>query len=128
MCRWSFLKSERLNLETVTSSPPQPWYVYIVCCVDGTLYTGITCDVRRRLVEHNESPQGAKYTRARRPVSLVFVEAAASRSGAARRESSIKRMTRQAKIALVAEAYDQDRNALLAAGGSASSVRALRRV
>ena len=78
------------------------WYVYIVKCRDGSLYTGITTDVERRLKEHNETSKGAKYTKARRPVSLVFQEEAADKSAAAKREYQIKQMKRQTKEALIA--------------------------
>jgi len=78
------------------------WYVYIVKCRDGSLYTGITTDVERRLKEHNETSKGAKYTKARRPVSLVFQEEAADKSVAAKREYQIKQMKRQTKEALIA--------------------------
>jgi len=66
------------------------------------LYTGITTDVERRLKEHNETSKGAKYTKARRPVSLVFQEEAADKSAAVKREYQIKQMKRQAKEALIA--------------------------
>jgi putative endonuclease len=70
-------------------------------CADGTLYTGITTDVARRIAEHNgESGLGARYTRSRRPVQLVYVEAAANRAGAARREAAIKKLDRVRKLAL----------------------------
>jgi putative endonuclease len=70
-------------------------------CADGTLYTGITTDVARRIAEHNgESGLGARYTRSRRPVQLVHVEAAANRAGAARREAAIKKLDRVRKLAL----------------------------
>lgn len=77
------------------------WHVYMVRCADGSLYTGVAKDVARRLEEHNGDDRlGAKYTRARRPVALVYREPASSRSEAARRESEIKRMSKQAKEAL----------------------------
>ena len=66
------------------------------------MYTGITTDVERRLKEHNKTSKGAKYTKARRPVSLVFQEEAADKSIAAKREYQIKQMKRQAKEALIA--------------------------
>jgi putative endonuclease len=68
-----------------------PWYVYILRCSDNTLYTGITNDVDRRISEHNQGT-GAKYTRGRAPVELVFVETTRNRSEASRREWAIKRM------------------------------------
>lgn len=74
------------------------WFVYIVSCADGTLYTGITTDVARRLAEHNgENGLGARYTRTRRPVALVYTEPADSRAAAARREAAIKRLPRARK-------------------------------
>jgi putative endonuclease len=72
-------------------------------CADGSLYTGITTDVARRIAEHNgESGLGARYTRGRRPVQLVHVETAANRAEAARREAAIKRLGRARKLALCA--------------------------
>ncbi len=77
------------------------WYVYILRCADGTLYTGVTTDPARRLREHNAGGKlGARYTRARRPVALIHQEPAASRAEACRREAAIKRMNREAKHAL----------------------------
>jgi putative endonuclease len=76
------------------------WYVYLLRCADGTLYTGITTDPRRRLRQHNSGRTGARYTRARRPVELVHLEAVASRSAAARREAAIRRLGHAAKAAL----------------------------
>ena len=81
------------------------WSVYIVRCADGSLYTGIAIDVERRLAEHNADDRlGARYTRARRPVTLEYSEARDGRSDAARRESEIKRYDRAAKEQLIAEA------------------------
>ncbi len=69
------------------------WYVYMVSCRDQSLYTGITKDIHRRLEEHNSSPKGAKYTRSRRPVKLVYYEKMHSRSEATKRERQIKQMS-----------------------------------
>lgn len=81
------------------------WFVYIARCADDSLYTGIARDVERRIDEHNQPGRlGAKYTRARRPVILVYQEAHASRSEATRREYEIKRLVRLAKEALIAGA------------------------
>lgn len=78
------------------------WYVYLLRCADGSLYTGIATDTRRRVREHNhDNRRGAAYTRGRRPVRLVYREAAPTRSAAARREAAIKRMPRAAKEVLV---------------------------
>ena len=78
-----------------------PWYVYIVRCADDTLYTGITTGPARRVQEHNsDGRQGARYTSSRRPVSLVYVEGAPSRSVATQRELIIKKMDRHHKLEL----------------------------
>lgn len=76
------------------------WYVYMVRCADSTFYTGIARDVERRITEHNEDKVGAKYTRGRRPVKLVYSEPAESRSAASKREHAIKQLSRQEKAAL----------------------------
>ena len=78
-----------------------PYFIYILQCNDDTLYTGITTDVERRLSEHNSSPKGAKYTKARRPVSLVHTEELADRSSACKREYAIKQLSRDEKKALI---------------------------
>ena len=71
----------------------QKWVVYIVECADGTLYTGVSTDLSRRLRQHNgELKGGAGYTRARRPVRLVWSEAAADRAGVQRREYVVRRL------------------------------------
>ena len=77
------------------------WYLYIVECSDGSLYTGITTDIDRRVKEHNNSKRGAKYTRSRRPVTLVMVEEHVSRALAATREAQIKSLTRKQKLELI---------------------------
>ena len=86
------------------------WFVYIVRCADGTLYTGMTKDVARRVAEHNaRGMAGASYTRGRRPVVLLYTEVLVSRSAAARREYAIKQLTRRGKDALVRAARPQQR-------------------
>ena len=78
------------------------YYVYIVRCADDTLYTGIATDLERRIEEHNSSDKGAKYTRARRPVSLVYSEEYVDRSSASKREYEIKKkMSRVEKLKLI---------------------------
>ena len=72
------------------------WWVYMLRCQDGTLYTGATCDIPRRLAAHN-SGKGAKYTRGRRPVELVYYEQFETKEEAMRREWEIKQMTREEK-------------------------------
>jgi putative endonuclease len=74
--------------------------VYILQCADGTLYTGWTTDLEQRLRAHN-SGQGAKYTRGRRPVSLVYWEEQPNRSAAQRREAAIRRLSRADKLKLI---------------------------
>lgn len=80
----------------------KPYVVYILECNDGTLYTGITCELKRRLQQH-EHGQASKYTRVRRPVVLRYVEAGGDRSWALRREWEIKQLTRKQKQELIRE-------------------------
>lgn len=84
------------------SADTTTWHVYIIRCADGTLYTGVTTDIDKRIWQHNHSPRGARYTRARRPVQLVYSETAADRAAACRREAAIKRCARSGKEALIA--------------------------
>ncbi len=78
-----------------------PYIVYILRCADDTLYTGITNDLSRRVNEHNHSDKGAKYTRARRPVGLIYSEECIDRSIASKREYAIKKMKRVEKLELI---------------------------
>ncbi len=78
-------------------------YVYMLRCADGTLYSGWTSDLTRRLAAHNGSAAGAKYTRARRPVTLVHCEPCADQSEAMRREAALKKLSRTEKEALIAQ-------------------------
>lgn len=77
------------------------YFTYIVECKDKTLYCGIATDLQRRLTEHNNSKLGAKYTRARRPVKLVYSRKFKTRAAACREEARIKALDRQSKIALL---------------------------
>src|SRR3954469_5380128 len=77
-----------------------PWVVYVVRCRDGSLYTGISNDVEARVAVHNQG-RGARYTRSRRPVTLVYLERRRSRSTALQREASIKALSRAEKWGLV---------------------------
>ncbi|MES9858098.1 MAG: GIY-YIG nuclease family protein [Sedimenticola sp.] len=77
------------------------WYVYLLRCRDNSLYTGITTDLERRLHEHNHSAKGARYTRARRPVVLVYCEQVKDRASACRREWEIRQLNATAKRALI---------------------------
>jgi len=86
----------------MTSKVVHNWHVYIVECADKTLYTGITKDVEKRLVEHNtDNKLAAKYTRVRRPVELMYQESCTSRSTATKREMAIKCLSRQEKQQLI---------------------------
>ena len=76
------------------------WKLYILRCCDGSLYTGITTDVEKRIDVHN-SGKGAKYTRSRRPVELVYSEHCADHSAALKRELEIKAMTREEKLKMI---------------------------
>lgn len=78
-------------------------YAYLVRCADGTLYAGWTTDLTRRVQAHNAG-RGAKYTRSRRPVALVYYEAFGTREEALRREAALKRLSRGEKLALIAAA------------------------
>ncbi len=75
------------------------WHVYLLQCADATLYCGITNDLERRVGVHNAGQ--VKYTRGRLPVTLAYSEPAVDRSAATRREAAIKRLRREAKLALV---------------------------
>ena len=77
------------------------WFVYILECKDKTLYTGITNNLNKRIEQHNNSPEGAKYTRARRPVRCVYQEKQKNRSEATKREMVIKKMSRIEKLSLI---------------------------
>ncbi len=76
------------------------WFVYMVRCSDKSLYTGITTDVERRVAEHN-GEGGARYTRSRNPVTLVYKEHIESRSLASKREIAIKKLTKKQKETLI---------------------------
>ena len=77
------------------------WWVYVVRCADGSLYTGVARDLAARIAAHNAG-RGARYTRGRGPVTLVYREPAADRASAQRREAAIKRLPATAKAALAA--------------------------
>lgn len=77
------------------------WWVYILRCADGSLYTGVTTDVLRRWAEHNGGPRGARYTRARRPVVPVLCVAVPDRAGACRLEARLKALPRARKERLI---------------------------
>lgn len=82
------------------------WFVYMLRCSDGSLYTGYTDDVQRRLSVHN-SGKGAKYTRSRLPVEVVYREEVPDKSAAMRREAAIKKLTRKQKMLLMETAEQE---------------------
>jgi len=75
--------------------------MYVVECADSTLYTGITTDIERRLNEHNMSAKGAKYTRSRRPVKLIYHETFTDRSEASKAEAKFKKLKRKVKLDII---------------------------
>lgn len=77
------------------------WHVYIIRCDDGSLYTGISTDVERRFADHRDTRRGARYFGGRTPLEVVWREAGHSRSSAARREASIKKLSRAGKLELI---------------------------
>ena len=77
------------------------YYLYILKCADKTLYTGITTDLKRRVVEHNDSKLGARYTSSRRPVKVVFVKKFKNRASASKEEARIKKLKRSKKLELI---------------------------
>lgn len=85
-------------------------YTYILRCRDGSLYTGWTKDIEKRVGEHNAG-KGAKYTRARRPVRLVYYEAFETKEEAMSRERAIKRLAKEAKERLIKEGETSEREA-----------------
>lgn len=84
------------------ASENNAWWVYLVQCADGTLYTGITTDTTRRLRQHNgDLSGGARYTASRRPVTLVFRQSCRNRSEASREEHRLRTLPRQQKLSLI---------------------------
>ena len=91
--------------EEIVTTATSNWFVYMVRCNDESLYTGIAIDVERRIDEHNGTGKtGSKYTRARRPVKLVYQEQHVSRSEALKREMQIKDLLKQDKEILIHDA------------------------
>lgn len=94
-------ENQRLKGYRVRNKDHGTWKVYMVRCSDGTLYTGITKDIAKRIMAHNSDRDGARYTRSRRPVSLVYSEKAESKAAAARREYQLKKLPRAEKDRLI---------------------------
>jgi len=77
------------------------YHLYILKCADDTLYTGITVDLARRVEEHNTSKLGAKYTKCRRPVELLFSKSFRTRSAATKEEARVKKLSREEKLEII---------------------------
>ncbi len=77
------------------------WYFYTLLCADGSYYAGVTTSLKRRLHEHNNTQRGAKYTKTRRPVKLIYSASYSSRSEAQRAEYAFKKLNRKQKEAIV---------------------------
>ena len=85
------------------------WFVYILRCGDGSLYTGVTTDPQRRLRQHRgEIKGGARYTRARMPIDMVYLEPRSNRSDATKREAQIKRLKVKDKEALIFNQFEPE--------------------
>src|SRR5438477_12834321 len=95
-------------MSAIPTGAEGPWYLYMVECRDGSLYTGITNDLERRVAQHNDG-SGARYTRSRRPVRVRYREVCENRSIALVRECSIRLLSPKEKRALIA-AYDSTNN------------------
>ena len=93
------------------------WAVYIVRCADDSLYTGVSNAVEQRIETHNTG-QGARYTRSRLPVTLVYEEPVADRGAALSREFAIKSLSRESKQKLIAGCLDEDMKAVVSAANS----------
>jgi len=92
-----------MKAPTSDPTPPEPevaWFLYLICCKDGALYTGITTDVDRRFAEH-QSGKGAKYLRGKAPLTLVFQQKLGSHSAALKVEASIKKLSKADKEIII---------------------------
>ena len=96
----SMQKKSRIMKRKAIDSPGAGWFVYVVRCRDGSLYTGITNALERRLSRH-DAGKASRYTRSRLPVRLVYQEPSENRSSALKREWAIKAMTRRGKLAMI---------------------------
>ncbi len=85
------------------TSTAKTWWIYLLRCNDNSLYAGVTTDIKRRVKEHNTSKLGAKYTRARRPVALAYLETAENKSVACQREYKIRKLSKVQKEKLVSQ-------------------------
>ena len=98
--KWAADKKRVMNTINEIIAPPEDYYVYIIRCNDGTLYTGVAKDVNRRFKEHTEG-RGAKYTRAHHPEEIVYTERIAGKGKALKREYEIKQLSREKKLELI---------------------------
>ncbi len=83
------------------------WFMYVVRCSDGSLYAGVTKNLKRRILEHNYGTRGAKYTRSRRPVEVVYEEECSDHSDALKKEWAFKRLSKARKERRVAESKNK---------------------
>ena len=83
------------------------WFMYVVRCSDGSLYTGVTKNLKRRVLEHNYGTRGAKYTRSRRPVEVVYEEECSDHSDALKKEWAFKKLSKTRKERRVAESKNK---------------------
>jgi putative endonuclease len=104
-CQNGEAKFYKVNGEDIFVTPISRWKVYMLRCSDDTLYTGVTTDLKRRVNEHNTSNLGAKYTRAKRPVELVYFENCDDKVDATKREYAIKQLSRKQKLKLIDATY-----------------------
>ena len=109
LLRRSFFSESEQRSGYASIEPMKEWHVYILRCKDGSLYTGITTDIERRLEQHNAG-KGASYTRSRRPVTLAWHEKMASESAARKREAEIKKWTREEKMNFLIKKHGQARD------------------
>jgi putative endonuclease len=101
------LSAKKQKVKQVAKS----WFFYVLSCSDNSLYTGITTDVDRRVSEHNKK-KGAKYTRSRLPVSLLYVRKMKDRSTASKLEARFKKLKRTEKLSQLCKMVEEDNNIL----------------
>jgi len=100
-CQKNEAKFYQVDGKDTFVTPISQWKIYILKCSDDTLYTGVTTDLQRRVMEHNSSAKGAKYTKVRQPVELVYYENRDDRVDASKREYEIKQLSRKEKLELI---------------------------
>ena len=108
------MAGERHNKRTVRKGKDKPYYMYVLRCRDDSLYCGVSTDPTRRLKEHNESTRGAKYTRSRRPCTILFVQACESKSDAYKKEAAFKKLRKLQKYEYMCEVIEEDMLAQIA--------------